>query len=157
MHPGKTIWRRVLVRYLCFIAVANLAWETVQLPLYTIWQTGSPGELTFAVVHCTAGDVLIALAALTLALALVGRDTWPTETYVRVAAIATALGVGYTLYSEWLNTEVRQSWAYAPAMPTLPLLRTGLAPVAQWLVLPPLGFWWVRRALRPGSSGALPP
>lgn len=139
------MWRRVLIRYLGFIAVANLVWEVAQLPLYTIFQTGRPGALAFAVVHCTAGDVLIALAALALALALVGRDTWPADAYVQVAAAATVIGVGYTVYSEWLNTGVRQSWAYAPAMPTLPLLGTGLAPVAQWLVLPLLGFWWARR------------
>jgi hypothetical protein len=56
------------------------------------------------------------------------KDAWPNESYLRVAAVATALGLGYTLYSEWLNTAVRQSWAYAAAMPMLPLLRTGLRP-----------------------------
>jgi hypothetical protein len=156
VHQGQTIWRRVVIRYLSFIGVANLAWETAQLPLYTIWQTGSPGELAFAVVHCTAGDVLIAAAALMLAMALVGRDTWPTEAYVQVAVVATTIGVGYTLYSEWLNTAVRQSWAYAPAMPTLPLIRTGLVPVVQWLVLPPLGFWVVRRRFGLRDSGTQP-
>lgn len=140
-------WRQCLLRYLGATAIANLAWEIAQLPLYTIWQTGTLGALSFAVLHCTAGDVLIALAAATLALALFGRDTWPKETYVCVAVVATVLGFGYTLYSEWLNTAVRQSWAYAPAMPTLPLVRTGLAPAAQWLIIPPIAFWWARRSL----------
>jgi hypothetical protein len=155
VHSSQLVWRRVFVRYLGFIAAANLAWEIVQLPLYRIWQTGSTGEIAFAVAHCTGGDVLIALAAVTLALAGVGRDTWPAETYVRVAAVATVIGLGYTTYSEWLNTEVRQSWAYASSMPTLPLLGTGLAPLAQWLILPPLGFWLVRRSFRFRSVGAL--
>ena len=139
------MWRRCLMRYLGTVAVANLVWEFAQLPLYTIWQTGSPGSIAFAAFHCTAGDILIALAAVTLALALFGSDAWPRDGYLRVVAVATAVGFGYTLYSEWLNTAVRQSWAYAPTMPTLPLLRTGLAPAAQWLILPPLALWWARR------------
>jgi len=140
------MWRRTLMRYFAFVAIANLVWETAQLPLYTSWRTGSIGALAFAVLHCTAGDILIALAALTLALALVGRETWPKDTYAQVTAIATVIGVGYTIYSEWLNTVVRQSWGYMAAMPTLPLVGTGLSPLAQWLILPPLGLWWSRRS-----------
>jgi len=147
------MWRRTLIRYLLVSAGLNLAWETAQLPLYTIGQTGTRAELAFAVLHCTGGDVLIALAAVTLALAVAGSDAWPAAHYLRVAAVATAIGLGYTLYSEWLNTEIRQSWAYAPAMPRLPWLGTGLSPVLQWLILPPLGFWWARRAHRYEKSG----
>lgn len=141
------MWRRVITRYLVFIALSNLVWEVAHLPLYTIWQTGSSGALVFAALHCTGGDILIALADLTLALIVFGRNTWPIETYFRVAAFATLIGVGYTLYSEWLNTEVRQSWAYTSAMPRLPLLGTGLSPIAQWILLPVIGFWWARRPL----------
>ena len=65
----------------------------MQLPLYTIWKTGNPSALVFTVFHCAAGDVLIAL---TLALTLIGNDAWPNETYVGVAAVATASGLGYT-------------------------------------------------------------
>ncbi|WP_205527550.1 hypothetical protein [Halomonas sp. JS92-SW72] len=32
-------------------------------------------------------------------------------------------------------------------MPTLPLLGTGLAPLLQWLLLPPLIVWLARRQL----------
>lgn len=74
---------------------------------------------------------------------------WPAETYVRVSALATAIGAGYTFYSEWFNTGIGQGWACLPAMPRLPWLGTGLSPIAQWLVLPPVGFWWARRILCP--------
>jgi hypothetical protein len=39
---------------LCFIALANFAWEMLYLPLYTIWTTGTLGEQAFAVAHCPA-------------------------------------------------------------------------------------------------------
>jgi Cu(I)/Ag(I) efflux system membrane protein CusA/SilA len=46
-------WLRGLRAYLASIAVGNLGWESLQLPLYTIWNTGTFREQAFAVVHCT--------------------------------------------------------------------------------------------------------
>jgi len=48
------------------------------------------------------------------------------------------VGVAYTIYSEWLNTTIRQGWAYSPMMPVLPPLGTGLSPLLQWLIVPSL-------------------
>jgi hypothetical protein len=50
--------------------------------------------------------------------------------------MALSIGVGYTIFSEYLNTVIRRSWTYAELMPTLPLLGIGLAPMAQWVVVP---------------------
>ena len=36
-------------RYLAAVAFGNFAWELAQMPLYTLWRTGSPGEIAFAV------------------------------------------------------------------------------------------------------------
>ena len=57
-------WHAALRVYLLTIAGGNLVWEFLQLPLYTIWQTGDWGDVAFAALHCTGGDVLIALAHL---------------------------------------------------------------------------------------------
>ncbi|MCC6756120.1 MAG: hypothetical protein IT199_07100, partial [Solirubrobacterales bacterium] len=65
-------WLGALRRYLVFVALAHFAWEAAQLPLYTIWLTGTAGELAFAVLHCTGGDLLIALSTMMLALLLFG-------------------------------------------------------------------------------------
>jgi hypothetical protein len=64
-----------------------------------------------------------------------------------LATVAVVGGLGYTIYSEWLNTEIRGSWAYTRWMPQLPLIGTGLSPLAQWIVVPSLAFWWARRPL----------
>lgn len=138
-------WLATLRRYALFIATSNLVWETLHLPLYTIWNEGTPGEIAFAVAHCTGGDVLIALGCLVLALILLGAPSRPAMRFGPVVAFAVMFGLAYTGYSEWLNVEVRKSWAYSDAMPVVPLLRTGLSPLLQWLVLPPLGLLWARR------------
>jgi hypothetical protein len=138
-------WLHALRRFLVFIAVGNLVWEFAQLPLYTLWYEGSPGEIIFAAVHCTVGDILIASAALLLALLIAARPTWPRETYERVAALTLAFALPYTVFSEWLNTEIRGSWAYSELMPVVPVVDAGLSPVAQWIVIPIAAFWRARR------------
>lgn len=107
--PLSASWLRFLRLYAAYSAVTHLAWEVVQLPLYMLWQTAPASELVFAVLHCTAGDLIIASVALLLALLALGNSAWPTQGFIGVAVTAIAIGVGYTAYSEWLNVYVRQS------------------------------------------------
>jgi hypothetical protein len=144
------MWLRALRVYLICSAAMHLAWETLQLPLYTIWRTETWRGIAFAVLHCTAGDVLIALVVLALALLLTGREAWPARGFHMVAGLAMACGLGYTAFSEWLNVAVRRSWAYSDWMPVLNLFGfgLGLSPVAQWLVVPAMAFTLARRLAR---------
>ncbi len=149
-------WLAALKIYLGLTAIANLTWEALHLPLYTIWTTGSLREQAFAVLHCTAGDVLIALSALAVALITVGTKTWPAEHHRPVLLVTLIIGVAYTIFSEWLNIVVRASWAYSPVMPVVPFINTGLSPLLQWIVIPVVAFYVVRRAgggKRSESSG----
>ena len=123
-------------RYLLVITIGNLVWEAVHLPLYTIWVAGSWPQTVLAWGHCTLGDVLIGAAALCGALLLCRMPNWPIGAHQQVAAATVILAVIYTIFSEWLNVEVRHSWAYRDIMPTLPWLGTGLSPVLQWIVVP---------------------
>lgn len=117
-----------------------------QLPLYTIWRTGSLGEKAFAVLHYTGGDLLIGLSALTVALVLTGDDEWPERGFARTTALTIALGVGYTIFSEWLNIVVRAAWQYSELMPVVPVIGTGLSPLLQWLLVPTASLYVARRA-----------
>lgn len=120
----------------------NLLWETAQLPLYDIWYEASSGEIAFAVLHCTAGDVLIginsAIVALLLAAALY-RSTHPPVW--AIGLIFVLIATAYTIYSEWLNVFVRKSWSYSELMPTIPPLGTGLSPLLQWIIVPAVTIW----------------
>jgi hypothetical protein len=121
---------------LLFVAL-NFGWELVQLPLYTVWWSEPWWRTAVALVHCTGGDLVIGTVAFVLALVVSGQ-AWPQDRSARrrVVVVATVIGVSYTIFSEWLNVEVRQSWAYTESMPRLPFLGTGLTPLLQWLLLP---------------------
>lgn len=147
-------WLRTLRRYLAFVALGNLVWEFAHMPLYTIWETGTPAELVFATVHCTGGDILIALSAVMLALFLAGSRLWPEEGRRRVVVLTVLFGLVYTLFSEWLNIEVRQAWAYRDLMPVIPVIDAGVSPVLQWIVIPLTAFWWAMRPVLATVKGA---
>jgi hypothetical protein len=118
-------------------AIGHLFWEAAQLPLYTLWRTGTPREIGFALFHCTGDDVLITTATFAAAVALARHFLWPPFGW-RMVFTAILLGAGYTIFSEWLNVEIRRSWSYTATMPVLPILGTGLTPLLQWLVVPGL-------------------
>lgn len=150
-NTANHLWLSMLRRYLGIVMVANLVWEVLHLPLYTLWEVGTLAELAFTVVHCTAGDLLISLSALSIALMLVGNHHWPRDGFYRVMVVTSMIGLAYTIYSERLNTLVRESWAYSEWMPVIPILDVGLSPAAQWLIIPPLAFWWSRQSLLFGN------
>ncbi len=141
-EPAPRRWLSTIRRYLAVMALGSLVWEVAHMPLYTLWETGSAREIAFAAIHCAGGDVLIAASALLSALVLFGSSPWPEAGYRRVGLAAISFGLGYTIFSEWLNIEVRETWAYRDLMPVIPVIDVGLSPVAQWLVLPILAFWW---------------
>jgi hypothetical protein len=133
--PG---WRPFVSAYLAVSLAAHFVWEILQLPLYTIWTTGTRQQLAFAVLHCTIGDVIIAGFSLLIALAVFARSGWPGTGAARVHAAIVAVGLGYTIFSEWLNTSVLGSWTYSDLMPIVPVIGTGLSPLLQWIVVPML-------------------
>jgi hypothetical protein len=143
---NRNVWLTVMRRYFAVMAVGNLAWEFAHMPLYRLWETGTAGEIVFAAIHCTGGDILIAMAALMAALFLFATGDWPERGYRRAAVPTIVIGLGYTIFSEWLNIVVRESWAYRDLMPVIPLIDAGLSPVTQWIVLPAIAFWWAAPA-----------
>ena len=134
MHNNH--WLNALRVYVAVSAAAHFIWEVLQLPLYTIWTLGTPREIAFAVIHCTAGDVMVATLTLIAALTIAGSRDWPSQKFLHVAAITVGLGLSFTICSEWLNVVIRKSWAYSRLMPTLPGTGTGLSPLVQWIVIP---------------------
>jgi len=148
-HPG---WlRRPLGAWLAWTALAtglNALWELGQLPLYAIFWNERPGAIAWAVVHCTAGDALLAAACYALA-GLAARDpAWPRTRPGRGIAVATLAGIAYTVVSERYSVYLAGRWTYAPAMPLV--FGIGLAPLLQWALLPGLTLALLRHYARGG-------
>ena len=91
--------------------------------------------------------------SLVAALLCFGSPAWPSKQFIPVMTAALAIGIIYTVYSEWTNTIIRGTWAYSKLMPVLPIAGTGLSPLAQWLIVPMTGFavlwrWMLAKGMR---------
>ena len=137
------------MRYVPWLPTVNLAWELAQLPLYTIWHEANAGYIAFAVAHCTIGDILIGSAALAIALIATCAGPVGEWQWLRIGVSTAFIGVGYTVFSEWMNTSLRQGWQYSELMPTLELhgVIVGLSPIAPWTVVPALALYLTYRSV----------
>ena len=154
-HRDRDARALIAFRFLPWFAALSLAWEIGHMPLYTIWGEAEPGYIAFSVLHCTVGDVLIGSAALTLALIVRGERGLAYWAWGWIAALTVLFGVGYTVFSEWMNVKILRSWTYAESMPRLDLgdFELGLTPLAQWLIVPPLALYMARNTdARKGTS-----
>jgi hypothetical protein len=116
--------------------VLNLAWEIAQVRLYTIWADPDRLSVAWALLHCSLGDVLIALALFALASLVLRRVDWPASRPWTGGAIVVIGALAFTAWSEWYNVYGAGNWGYAASMPTI--FSIGLSPLLQWLILPPV-------------------
>lgn len=140
--------RTVVANYLGVSAVANVAWEFAHMPLYAVWRSGTNTEILYNGLHCSIGDVMIASFALLVGVLVGGVGRWPRDRWPAVSAITIAAGLVYTAFSEWLNTSVRNAWAYDDFMPLVPGAEIGLSPIAQWIVIPSIALISAHRHAR---------
>ena len=138
----------IALRYVPALAILNTVWEIAQLSLYTLWEEGSLPSIAYAVLHCTLGDVAIGTLALVFALIATRAGSVPSWSLRKVGLIAVIAAVGYTVFSEWMNTVARAGWEYSALMPLLRFgeLEIGLSPLLQWVVIPPLALWLAKVA-----------
>lgn len=134
---------------LVFSFLLNLAWEVWQVPFFR-GMADQPHWLGVKIcTQATFGDAGIALAAFWVTAFFARTRSWIMQPSRSDIAIFIGVGLAATIILETLAIGVLARWAYSEAMPHLPVLGTGLLPLLQWLVIPPLVLWFVRR--KPGS------
>lgn len=147
MNPASTLLRTPELNVVIFSFLLNLVWEIWQVPLFE-GMANQPYWLGLKTcTQATLGDAGIALAAFWITAAFSKTRGWILRPRKSDIAIFLGVGIVATIVFEALATGVLERWAYSDSMPRLPVLGTGLAPLLQWLLLPPLVLWFVRRQL----------
>jgi hypothetical protein len=116
--------------------VLNLVWEIAQVRLYTLWAEADGMNVAWALLHCTLGDVAIALAMFAVAAIMLWRTDWPVLHPWIGGAVVVIGAMAFTAWSEWYNVYRAGNWAYTASMPMI--FGIGLSPLLQWLILPPV-------------------
>ena len=134
-----------------FAFLLNFVWEMWQVPFFVRVPVMPHWRAVWVCTLATGGDVLIALVSFWTVVAVARSRRWILHpSWWQVAGFA-AVGVAITIVAEAVALAMGR-WRYSNAMPTLPLLGTGLVPLLQWTLLPPLVVWFVR-----GQLGAKQP
>lgn len=155
---ATTPWRRlrsILGRFLdapeinvaIFAFLLNLTWEFAQVPLFAGMPSAEHWQAILVCGRATLGDVVITLIAFWAVATSVHTRAWVLRPTAGQLTGFVAVGILITVLMEWLATQFLQRWTYADAMPVIPLLGVGLSPLLQWVVLPPIEVWFVRRQL----------
>ena len=136
--------RAVLV-FALFTFLFHFAREILQVPLYAHMSTLSHWQAILICLKATLGDIGIALAAFGVGAWRGSGQTWFVQPAASTVAAYLATGVLITIVFEWYAVLWAGRWAYSELMPVVPLFGVGLAPIAQWIVLPPLVLHFLRR------------
>ena len=131
-----------------FAYLLNFVWEMFQVPLFAGMRQMPHWEAVRFCARATLGDAEIAVVTfwLVAAFAATGRR-WLLRPTRRHVAGFVAAGVTITVVLEIVFTRVWHRWSYSDLMPVVPVLGVGLSPILQWVVLPPVIVWFVRRQL----------
>lgn len=123
----------------------HFTWEFLQAPLFRSMQDLSHFEGIRVCLLATLGDMVLVLAAFWLTCLVTRTRHWSVRADAWAVAVWLGTGLFLTIAIEFLSTESLDRWTYAAAMPRLPLIGTGVAPLGQWIVVPMIVFWYMSR------------
>jgi hypothetical protein len=130
-----------------FAFLLNLVWEFGQVPLYRDLPSLGHWASIKLCARATLGDAVIAVVAFWVVAAVVASRRWITAPSAVHVACFVGVGLAISTALEWMAIHVQARWVYGTSMPMVPVLRVGLAPVLQWVIVPPLVVWFVKRQL----------
>jgi hypothetical protein len=125
----------------------HFVWEFVQVPTYAGMAGMAHWEGIKLCMSATFGDVGFALTAFWTASIVVRSRDWIFRPTRVPAAVFVAVGILLTVGFEYYYTNISLRWTYSDLMPLVPPFGTGLSPLLQWFVIPPLVVWLTRRHL----------
>jgi hypothetical protein len=162
-RPGTSLGRAVgaltnnpELNVAAFALLLNFAWEILQAPLFVGMAEMPHAQVTKACLQATVGDAVIMLFAYGVVSFVLRSRSWILASKGWQLSLFVAIGVSITAGIEWLATRGywMASWNYLPTMPLVPGTDIGLVPLLQWIVLPLLTVWFVRRQLAPYAQAA---
>ena len=136
-----------------FSFLLHFVWESLQVPTYAGMAEMDHWEATKLCTSATFGDVGFALTAFWTTSLAARTRRWIWRPSAWQAGLFVLIGVSLTIGFEYYYGQVSLRWTYSELMPIVPPLGTGLSPLMQWLIIPPLVIWFARRQVRSQPAG----
>jgi hypothetical protein len=132
------------IRLALYALGVNFVWEMLQAPLFVGMLAMPRWDATALCLQAAAGDAaMIVIAFAVVSIGTRERIWMMRPQYGRLGAFA-VLAALQGLGLEWVSVRLER-WTYGPLMPIEPVSGLGLAPILQWLILPLMLLWAVRR------------
>ena len=140
---------RFLIALFIVSALGNFGWEISQMPLYSFSGVTTSGYAEFIKLHwiTAAKDGLIVVALYLLVGILVRNVSWGKRFSYRRFIFLISLGLLWAVGIEYHAVFSAHRWAYSAAMPLLPVVKVGVSPVVQMIIVPLLSILLVRKQL----------
>jgi hypothetical protein len=126
----------------------HFVWEMWQVPFFADMPSTAHWSGVAICSRATLGDAAMAVVAFCGAALYRRSRSWFLAPRGWELLIYLGIGLTITVVFEWLATGPLARWSYGPEMPRLPILGTGLLPILQWIVVPPVVLWITARQLR---------
>jgi hypothetical protein len=152
MNSSKKILNAPELHIAIFAFLLNFFWEQLQLPLFAGFDERSYYSTVLHCTKATLGDVVISLVAFASACLVTRTRKWIVLNNISGPVTFLLIGLLITVVFEILATGPLNRWTYAETMPKVPFLEVGLSPVMQWIILPILQLWFVRRQIVGGEA-----
>jgi len=128
----KSTFKRFILSLIILSFIMNLTWELLQVPLYKNMLFRNH---TLLCALASLADVIMVLL-IYFGLAIIYKDPlWIKNLSISRIFIAMMVGGIGAILSETRHIAAG-NWAYAEAMPLLPIVNIGLSPVLQFTILP---------------------
>ena len=134
-----------------FAFLLNFVWELLQMPLFTGFADFQYYQVILHCIKATFGDVVISLVAFAGACLIARSRMWIILTKNSGVVAFLAIGLVITIVFELLATGPLNRWEYGELMPMVPVIGVGVSPVAQWIIVPLLQLWFVKRQIIHGG------
>lgn len=135
---GKRLFMQPEAVLVIWGGLVNLIWEFGHSSLYTDG-AGSLWYILWSRTHCTVGDIMILTFAFYGVSIIFRSRYWWKKRGGLPKILFVLFGFSYTVWSEWYNINIAQTWQYTSSMPTI--LGFGLSPLFQWVLGPLVVLW----------------
>lgn len=142
---NKIVFKRFVFITLLMAFVLNLAWEVLQMPLYT-GTSFNVQSVAFCALASIADAIMVLLIYFCFAL-IYRKPLWVQElTSLRIFILMLSCAIG-AIVAEMRHVSAG-NWVYDNSMPVIPLVEVGLSPVLQFTLLPALIYYLSYRTIK---------
>ena len=130
---NKKVYHQLVITIAALAFLFNLIWELIQMPLYKN-ASYSLEHIAFCGLASIADAILVMLLFFGSAVIFKNLFWIQDKKWQQIIIVILIGGIGAVL-GEMRHLSIG-SWAYADAMPIIPLLNVGLSPILQFMILP---------------------